>query len=283
MINIRDHHHHILRPQGGIRLEGVNQRVVERLDFPQRAWARHKTQGAVVRVQKQGRIVPQQHSPLKLRQGRSPLRLPKVIEHLRRPIEGEKLIQKLTPEGPVLRQQGVGRQVGQGRCLIGFQGIRAPALERLGLAPGHDRGAKHFGPIVRRGVQKIEGDGAVPGQRGEERQLPRRQGRQAEERHPGGHGGEEMVERSRGALLQPLKGRSHKRRAIRHRAQGRHGLGPQGALPGLMGSGQTQALPPPPGGQPRGPIDQILIEEVSDALGQLETLQRLLSPIKIMA
>ena len=42
MINVRNHHHHILRLERAVRLEGFDQGVVERLDFPQGAGAREK-------------------------------------------------------------------------------------------------------------------------------------------------------------------------------------------------------------------------------------------------
>ena len=127
-----------------------------------------------------------------------------MIKHLRRAIQGEDLIEKLSPQGAILRQQGMGRKVGQGRCLVRFKGLRAAALQGVGLAPRHHRGTQDVSPIVRRGVEEIQRDGAMAGQGRQERELPRRQGRQAEERHPRRHGGKEIVQGARGALREAL-------------------------------------------------------------------------------
>ncbi len=152
VVDIGNHHHHILGPKGGIGLEGVHQGVVKGLNFPERTGARQKAKGGVLEGQPEGRIIPDQHGLLELSQRRLLFPLPKVVEHLRRPIKGQKLIQKLAPEGPILGQQGVGREVGQGRRLVSLQRLRTAVLQGLGLAPRHHGGAQHLRPVIRRGV-----------------------------------------------------------------------------------------------------------------------------------
>ena len=66
MIDVRDHHHHLLGLKGGVRLEGVDQGVVKDFDLPQRARARHKAQGPVLCAEDEGRVVPPQHGLLEL-------------------------------------------------------------------------------------------------------------------------------------------------------------------------------------------------------------------------
>ncbi len=123
----------------------------------------------------------------------------------------------------------------------------------------------------------------MAGQGREKGKLPRGQGRQAKEGYPGRHGRKEIVEGPGGALRQALEGGGEKRCAIGHRAQGLYGLGPEGALPGLVRPRQAQALPSPPGRQPGWPVYQVLIEQIGDAFRQLEALQRLLPALKVMA